>query len=92
MSSLKLDVRLAELVHLDVLDLRLDGSLALNEAFRAECLAAYEHDPSCLSTVFQERILQRAVSYGFAGCIDVDELALLALEIAVEDEQRSEAR
>ena len=81
------DPRLAELALLDVLDVRADGTLALNAAFRAECVARYESDASCLGTVFQARILARAVERGFAAVADVDGLALLALEVAVQGEE-----
>lgn len=83
--------RLAELALLDVLDVREDGSLRLNDAFREECIAAFDADPSCLDRVFQERILARAVERGFAALADLDELALAALEIAVGDEEEAQA-
>lgn len=86
MPRVELDVRLAELVVLDVLDVAYDGTLRLNEAFRAECAAAYDADASCLGTVIQDRILARAAAAGY-GCVDVDELALAALETDVDESE-----
>lgn len=85
------DARLAELAWLDVLDVRPDGSLALNAAFHEECIAAYDADPDCLGTVFQARLLARAAERGM-GLVDVDELALAALEIAAAEEDAPEPR
>lgn len=84
------DARLAELTILDILDVTPEGKLRLNPAFRDECRRFYDADPSCLDTVFQERIVARAVDYGYAGCLDVDDLALAALELAAAEAEESQ--
>lgn len=76
------DARLAELVHLDVLDVTPDGRLSMNAGFIAMCRAAIDADPTCLDDVFQSHILARAAERGFA-ILDVDAMALAALEVAV---------
>lgn len=92
MPRVQADARVAELVLLDVLDVARDGKLRLNDEFRDACIAAYEADPSCLGDVFQAFILARATAAGYAGVVDLDGLALVALEIAAgEAEERSPA-
>lgn len=90
MPRVELDARLAELVVLDVLDVAEDGTLRLNAAFRDECVAAYSEDASCLGTVVQDRILARAAASGYA-CLDLDLLALAALEAAEPDGSEAQA-
>jgi hypothetical protein len=87
-TKVEADARVAELVQLDVLDVLPDGTLAFNEAFRVACLAAYDAKVATLDDVFQRMILVRAVERGYAGCANVDDLALVALEVAVADAER----
>lgn len=87
MPPVTLDARAAELAHLDVIDIREDGTLVLNPAFRAACIAALDADPRCIDTVVQDHILARAVERGFAGCVDIEELAFSALEIGIAEEE-----
>lgn len=82
MQLLRPDANLAVLVHLDVVDMRLDGSYALNAAFQAMCRVAYEADPRRFDTVIPELILVRAQGRGLVLDIDVHDLALTALEVA----------
>jgi hypothetical protein len=74
------DANLGELVQLDIVDVRLDGSYVLNEEFVQAARAAYEADPSCFDSVFCDLILARAVARGVA-LFDVEGLALTALEV-----------
>jgi hypothetical protein len=82
------DTNVAELVHLDVIDIAPDGAYTFNESFRAACIAAYDGGKATLDDVFQRMILARAIERGFAGVANVDDLALTALEIAVADAER----
>lgn len=90
MQVLQPDMRLADLVHLDVLDLRIDGSYALNAEFLAAARTAFEEDPATFDRVLGDLILARAMARGFA-LLDVDELALAALEVASADEEDARA-
>jgi hypothetical protein len=76
--------RLADLVHLDVLDLRLDGTYVMSRTFLADAREAYRQDPSAFDTIVGDLILTRALHRGYA-VLDVDDLALLALEIAANE-------
>lgn len=80
------DARLADLAYLDVLDVRLDGSYALNAEFYAAALQAHAADPSRFGSIFGDLILARAMARGVA-LMDVEELALAALEVAVDAEE-----
>lgn len=86
------DARFAELAFLDVLDVTPEGRLRLNPGFRDACRQAFESDADCLDNVFQDHILARAIAYGYAGCTDVDELALAALEVAAAEAEESATR
>lgn len=90
-AKVTLDRHLAELAVLDVVDVLADGTMRLNPDFVADCLARYDADPSCLGTVFQERIVERAVERGYAGCVDADELTLAALVLGAEEEEERNA-
>lgn len=81
MPLVEVDAAVAELALLDVVDLQPDGTVRLNESFLEACLAAYDADPSCLDEVFHQHILARATERGYAGCVDLDNLALAALEV-----------
>lgn len=59
-----LDARIAELVHLDVVDVRPDGSVCLNATFVATCLADHAASPASSEDVVRERILARAQERG----------------------------
>lgn len=84
MHTLRVDGRLAELVFLDVVDLTDEGAYVLNAAFREECIATYEAGVE-LEDVFSARIMARAIERGFAGCVDLDDLALAALEVGAAE-------
>lgn len=91
MHAFVLDARLADLAFLDVIDLAPDGRWTLNEGFRLACVAAYDADPSSLDHVIQDVILARAMARGVAAVLDVDELALAALEVSDQDEAEASA-
>lgn len=84
MQLVRPDARLAELAYLDVVDVTADGQVVLNGEFRAICIAAYDQG-ALLDDVFQDCILARAMQRGFVGCIDLDDLALAALEIGAAE-------
>ncbi len=86
MPSVDQDVLLAELALLDVIDVRLDGSLALNREFVAELMQAFDEDPGSLATVVQGCIMERAAARGYWACVDVDDMALAALELGATEE------
>lgn len=75
------DARLADLAQLDVIDVGLDGSYALNAEFAAACRAAFAADPSRFDEIVPDMILARAMARGFAGGLDVEALTVAALEI-----------
>lgn len=81
------DPALAELVMMDVVDVRADGTFALNARFVHECRAAYDADPSRFDEIVSEAILARAISRGFA-VVDLDDLTIAALEIAANEAER----
>lgn len=76
------DANLAVLAHLDVIDVRLDGSYALNAAFQAMCRAAYDADPRRYDSVIPDLIRARAAARRLVLDLDLDELVLTALEVA----------
>lgn len=78
------DLRIADLVHLDVLDIRADGSYAINARFLSDAREAHLRDPAAFDRIFGDLILARALKLGYA-LFDVDELALAALEVAAND-------
>lgn len=84
MQSVPLDAHLADLVHLDVLDLSLDGTYLLNAAFRAEAIALHARDPSRFDSLFGDLILARAAERGVA-LVDLEGLVLAALEIGASE-------
>ncbi|GEM_PF-3952044 len=79
------DARLADLVVLDVLDLRLDGAYALNREFLEACRAAFDAEPGRLDGVVSDLILARAMARGYAGAVDLQGLTLAALEIGAAE-------
>ena len=79
------DARLADLVFLDVLDMALDGSYALNAEFASACRAAYAADPRRFDSIVPDMILARALARGVAGLLDVDALACAALEVGATE-------
>lgn len=81
------DTRFAQLATLDVLDVRSDGTLALNETFLMECRAAYAADPSRIDTVIGSKIRDRAAAGGMVVEIDLEALTLAALEIGERDSE-----
>jgi hypothetical protein len=85
MSLVRPDARIADLVVLDVLDVRLDGSYAVNEEFLAACRAAYTADPRRLDDVVPDLILARAMARGYAGAVDLEGLTLALLEIGAAE-------
>lgn len=87
MQVLRPDACLAELVFLDVLDLRLDGAYALNEGFLAQCRAEYAADPSRFDEILPALLRNRALERGVVALRDVRGLveALLAV-VGAEDE------
>lgn len=85
MHAVRADGHLAELAILDVVDVTPEGAYVLNAAFRAACITAYDEGAD-LETVFAECILARALERGYAGCADLDALALAALEIGAAAE------
>lgn len=84
MQPLWCDANLGELVQLDVVDVRLDGTYTLNEEFLAAARAAYAQDPSCFDTILCDLILARALARGVA-VVDLDGLALTALEVGANE-------
>lgn len=89
MSLLEVDAHFAELAVLDVIDVRVDGTLRLNPEFVEECIAALDSEPGNIATVVQDCIVARAWSRGFAGCANVDAMALAALELGATEEPAS---
>jgi hypothetical protein len=73
------DAQLMQLAHLDVIDVRSDGSLVLNGRFLTECQDAYAADSSLLGTVIGSYILARALAIGVV--VDVEGLTLAALDV-----------
>jgi hypothetical protein len=76
------DAALADLALLDVIDVRLDGSYAINQEFLAACRAAYVAAPHRFDDIVPGMILARAMARGLAHALDVDALTLAAFEIA----------
>lgn len=89
MTLVESDAQLAELAQLDVVDVLVDGTLCLNADFVADCARHYADDPSRLGTIFQDRIVARALERGYAGCVDADGLALCALELGAAEQSRT---
>lgn len=85
MVHVRSDTRFAQLATLDVVDVRSDGTLALNETFLMECRAAYDADPSRIGTVIGSQIRDRALDGGLVVEIDLEALTLAALEIGEGD-------
>lgn len=81
MQLLQPDENLAVLAQLDVVDLRLDGSYALNASFQAMARAAYHADPTRFDAIIPDLILARAAARGVVLDIDVHELAMSALQV-----------
>ncbi len=81
MALVEPNAHLAELALLDIVDVMEDGTLMLNEEFVDACTRVLDKDPSRFDTVIQEHILARALERGYAGCFDVDGMALTALEL-----------
>jgi hypothetical protein len=81
MTLLVPDASLAELALLDVIDVRLDGSCAVNEDFLGACRAAYRADPGRFDDIVPAKILARAMVRGLAEGLDVDALTLAVLEV-----------
>lgn len=79
------DPAYVELALLDVVDARLDGSFVLNADFVAACRVAFQANPRDMDEILPTMILARALGRGLAEGLDVDALAVAALEIAATD-------
>lgn len=79
------DVHLGQLARLDVVDVRADGTLALNATFVDDCRSAYAADPSILDTVIATQILKRALAQEIVVQLDVDAATLAALAVDDDD-------
>lgn len=86
MCLVEVDAHLAELAILDVIDVRVDGSLRLNPEFVEECVDALDAAPGSIATVVQDCIVARAWARGYAGCANADAMALAALELGATEE------
>lgn len=84
MQPVLVDSYVAELVHLDILDVQLEGAYVLNAAFRAEAIALHEADPSRFDSVVGDLILARAAERGLA-VLDLDGLMMTALEVGANE-------
>jgi hypothetical protein len=81
MQTVHPSMELATLAQLDVIDVRPDGACVLNEAFASACRQAFADDPRRFDEIVPTVIFARALARGLVHGLDVEALALAALEV-----------